>query len=303
MDKRVLVAVSGGPDSMYLLDKTANSFITEPVVVHVNYHLRDSSDRDEQIVKDYCDKHKIKYFIKQVTQADWDKFSYLGNKQSMAREIRYTFFQEIANRLGVHKLLVAHQKDDFLETAIMQEKRSKKYLFYGIEKKSIHHGLNIYRPFIKTTKDKILDYLKDNKINFGIDETNEQQIYERNKVRANLMFINPKEKRKIYKYFKSINKSNEIFRRKVNKNFAKWNELEFNADFLLNLKPDLQEQMIYKFFISSDRHINITEEKLKTAIEFIQAKHWQKHHRVMENMFLVVKDRKVKLEYNSNLDN
>ncbi len=300
MDKRVLVAVSGGPDSMYLLDKTSNSFFTEPIAVHVNYHLRDSSDRDEQIVKEYCDKHKIKYFIKQVTQADWDKFSYLGNKQSMAREIRYTFFQEIANRIGVHKLLVAHHKDDFLETAIMQEKRSKKYLFYGIEKKTAHHNLNIYRPLIKTTKDQILDHLKDNKINFGLDETNEQQIYERNKVRANLMFINPKEKRKIYKYSKSVNKSNEMLRRKVNSQFSKWMESEYNADYFLSIKPEIQEQLMYKFFINSDKHINITEEKIKTAIEFIAAKHWQKEHRVMENLFIVVKDRKVKIEFKAN---
>ena len=69
-----------------------------------------------------------------LTEEVKEKYSHISNKQSMARRIRYDFYKQIANELEITKVFLGHHKDDFIETAIMQESRSNDLPFYGIEK-------------------------------------------------------------------------------------------------------------------------------------------------------------------------
>jgi tRNA(Ile)-lysidine synthase len=135
----------------------------------------------------------------------------------MAREIRYDFFVEIANKINAETIYIAHHKDDFIETAIMQEKRSSELPFYGIETNVKFKGLIIKRPLLKEYKDDILVKLENKKIPFLIDQSNFSNKYERNRIRINLSKKTFKEKKKIYKHFQMINKSNESSRNEIQK--------------------------------------------------------------------------------------
>jgi tRNA(Ile)-lysidine synthase len=179
--KKYIAAISGGPDSMAMLHKYRKQIMT---VCHVNYQKRDSANRDMMIVQDYCLKHKIKFCNLIVTKNIYEKYRKYGdNFQNIARLIRYDYFSKTAHKLKIQNLLVAHNKDDFIETSIMQLKRSTIALFLGIQQNSYYQDLNIYRPLITMWKKDILAYCKKNKIPYGLDETNELQLYERNKVR------------------------------------------------------------------------------------------------------------------------
>ena len=83
-----LVAVSGGADSMALLDMLKNKQY-KLIVAHINYKKRDSSDRDEEIVKKYCEKHNIMCYVDKPTQTN------KGNFEEWARNARYTFFKKL----------------------------------------------------------------------------------------------------------------------------------------------------------------------------------------------------------------
>lgn len=111
-----VVAVSGGPDSMFLLEQMrllGYSF----VVCHVNYRKRLDSDYDERLVSDYCKKYNVKLFVYYPTH-----FS-SGNFQASARKQRYDFFFRIATEIATNKIVIAHNFEDSLETYIMQKER------------------------------------------------------------------------------------------------------------------------------------------------------------------------------------
>lgn len=112
------------------------------VVAHVNYHKRSDSNIDENIVKDFCIKNNIPFELLSVKEKP------KGNFQSWARDIRYNFFKEVYIKYKCKELVIGHHMDDFLETAIMQQKTGRTPRFFGIRKKKIINEMNINRPFI-----------------------------------------------------------------------------------------------------------------------------------------------------------
>ncbi|MDR0545800.1 MAG: tRNA(Ile)-lysidine synthetase, partial [Mycoplasmataceae bacterium] len=93
---KYLAAVSGGPDSMYMLAKYAKQI---KVVCHINYHLREESNNDQNIVKQYCLKNKIDFCCLNVTKSIYQKYQKLSNnKQTIYRLIRYDFFAKVAKK-------------------------------------------------------------------------------------------------------------------------------------------------------------------------------------------------------------
>ena len=161
---KCVVACSGGPDSMALLDQL-NKQGKDIVVAHVNYKHRDTADRDEKIVKEYCKKYDIPV---RVLYPVHEK----GNFQAWARDVRYAFFEEVADEFDTKLLYVAHQMDDVIETYLFQKNRNMICDWYGLKEKSVRHGYQIVRPL-----------LNDNGVSFGIDESNLTNHYTRNVIR------------------------------------------------------------------------------------------------------------------------
>ena len=173
--EKVLIACSGGPDSMALLDMYKNK--KKVIVCHINYHKRKTAKRDENIVKKYCNKYGIPFY----------KFDYKNNKkgnfQKLARDFRYACFKKVCDKEKIKVVYVAHQMDDNIETYLMQIKRNTSVNCYGIAKNVIINGLKIYRPLLNKTKDQLVQYLNRKNIEYGIDESNNTNQYERNRVR------------------------------------------------------------------------------------------------------------------------
>ena len=115
-NKFYIVAVSGGPDSLFLLDKMRLEGYNL-AVAHVNYQKRESSNYDEKLVKDYCQKYSLPYEIYR------QKYNFSGNFQDKARQVRYNFFQKLANKYHTKYIVIAHHLDDHLETYLLQKKR------------------------------------------------------------------------------------------------------------------------------------------------------------------------------------
>ena len=177
--KRVLIGVSGGPDSMALLDIMKDKY--EVYVAHVNYHHRDSALRDELIVEDYCRKYDIPYFKKDYVEVDG------GNFQENARIFRYEFYKEIIDKYDLDCVMLAHHKDDLIETYLMQKKRNSHVYYYGLKRSVNNFGIKIVRPLLKYTKDDLKDYCDNLGIVYGIDESNLSDDYQRNRIRHDVI--------------------------------------------------------------------------------------------------------------------
>lgn len=293
-NKTIIVGVSGGPDSIYLLNKLLMEGY-EPKVVHVNYKLREEADYDESIVREYCTKHNIDAYYYSVTKEDKSKYSYLGNNQSIYRAIRYNIYFEQADKYNTKEIYIAHHKDDFLETAIMKENRSNDYLFYGIKELSIYNGYNIHRPLLNIYKSDIIEYLDSNNIAYAIDKTNEQPIYERNKVRLSLKDKSKEEKDLLIDKYISINKQKEELSNNIDNIYVDFMNSGYSYDYYSNINDQYKKYIIYELLIKSEYHINVSKDKLEGIIQFLSNKRGDKDFRLMESIFLGVKSNIIKI--------
>ena len=260
LTSKFLIGVSGGPDSMYLLWNLKN---LDVIVAHVNYHKRIDSDNDQKIVEEFCKTYNIPLEVLEITSHN-EK----GNFQAIARQERYDFYRKIYQKYNCNYLLLAHHKDDFIETAIMQEQSNRKPLFYGIAKHNKISGMNIYRPLLENKwKDKIQKFCDLNNIKYAIDSTNDQNIYSRNIIRNNLKKITELEKEKIYSKFCNLNQSNQGLLNIINIEYNKWKETNFDGDWIKNSTH--WEKLIFKMINEHFSDIKLSSQKINSIYQFI----------------------------------
>ncbi len=299
---KVVVGVSGGPDSMLLLTQLIESTKYKPVVVHVNYGFRKESKDDQKLVENYCKENGVKFYSTKVNKKIWDKYSYLHNKQSIARQIRYDLFYEACEKEDVNVIFTGHHKDDFIETAIMQEERSGDYLFYGISKDSYINGYNVHRPLMDMWKSEILEEVKQRSIPYNVDKTNLEPLYRRNQVRSDLNDLSIPEKDKIFEKYQKINDKNSELIHEVDSTYKKLFDSGLDWNVFNEIKDSIKPFVVYKMLINNKTRINISSDKIKAIIDFLKNKRGDKGYRLMENLFLTVKKSKI-IIYNNNKNN
>lgn len=182
---KIVVGVSGGPDSMCLLnilkDLKEKGFIKfEIVVAHVNHMIREEAKDDEKYVKNYCIKNNIEFFSKSIEVEKIANNNKMGTEET-GRIVRYDYFDEILEKTSANKIAIAHNKNDKAETIIMNVLRGSGISgLKGIE--PIKNNKYI-RPLIECERYEIEQYCEENKLNPRIDKTNFENIYTRNKIR------------------------------------------------------------------------------------------------------------------------
>ncbi|MCD3218041.1 tRNA lysidine(34) synthetase TilS [Clostridium botulinum C] len=185
---KVVVAVSGGPDSiclLHILYKLKEKIGISIVAAHINHCLRgEEADKDEEYVRKFCENLNIQCFVKKedVHKISKDR----GISCEMAgREVRYDFFSEVLNNVRANKIAVAHNANDQAETILMRMLRGT-----GLEGligiRAVRDNIFV-RPIIDITRDEIEDYCYVNNLNPRIDKTNLENIYTRNKIRLELI--------------------------------------------------------------------------------------------------------------------
>ena len=178
-DKRYLVAVSFGPDSMALLHHLFIAGYTI-AVAHVNYHKRKVSDLEQSQLEQWCFANNIPCFVLDVH--DLKK----GNFQAEARTVRYQFFNKVIREEKLDILLTAHHQDDHLETALFQLQRQSIHPYYGIQTHSMYEGIDIIHPLLNYSKASLLMYCHEHNIPYAIDASNTSTMYTRNRIRQTI---------------------------------------------------------------------------------------------------------------------
>lgn len=272
---KYVIGVSGGTDSMFLLDNIYNNSkldINNFIVCLVNYKKRKDSDNDEKIVIKYCKQRNIKLHIKKITYNKYQQYKIIShNFQSIARNLRYDFFLQINQKYNCQGVLIAHNLTDHVETYILQKQRNGIVEYYGLNKVSYYYSqlvskkLKILRIMLKIMKEEILKYLSNKKINYAIDSTNILSIYNRNVIRNKIQQINLQD---ILLEIEQKNNENEqlklIAKNYLIKNFGKINVTSFNE--INNIL--LQKIIIFNYF-KINKIVNLISNKKKKFLDEI----------------------------------
>lgn len=240
---KILLAVSGGPDSIVMLDIISKTVKRNPepidrlAVAHVNHMIREEAGEDEAFVRDYCKKIGIDFYSKSIDVGQIANNNKIGLEEA-GRIARYEFFDEVAKKVGANKIAIAHNKNDSVETVIMHALRgSGTYGLHGIEAKN---GKYI-RPLIECDRTEIEQYCKDNNINARIDKTNFENDYTRNKIR-NVVIpyikeeFNPNIINTICRLSDLIKEEDNYIDKEIEKAYANISLQENNNEIILDLK-------------------------------------------------------------------
>lgn len=184
--EKLVLAVSGGPDSICMLDilndikNDENIDINfEIVVAHVNHMIRREAKEDEKYVKKYCEEKQLEFYSKSIDVKKIANNNKIGVEEA-GRKARYEFFDEILEKTNAQKISIAHNKNDKVETVLMHILRGSGINgLKGIEAK---RGKYI-RPLIECERNEIEEYCIEKNLQPRIDKTNFENEYTRNKVR------------------------------------------------------------------------------------------------------------------------
>lgn len=219
---KVLLAVSGGKDSMLMLWLFIQAGI--PIeVAHCNFNLRGKeSDADEQLVRDYTAQYNIPLHVKHFNTAQLALEKKISI-QLAARDLRYSWFQDLKKEKGLQSIAIAQHKNDHVETLLFNLSRGTGLRgLAGIRRKRSH----IVRPLLFLDSNEIIDLVQKYRIPFRDDASNFSNKYARNKIRLDII--------------PEFEKLNTNFIQNMNENIVRFQE---SIDILDDFVSELRQQI------------------------------------------------------------
>ncbi len=202
---KIVVATSGGPDSMYLLNeliKEKEEKSLSLIVAHVNHETRKECDEEEKFVKEFCLKNNIKCEVYKINKYSKGHFT-----EEEARQIRIEFFKSLILKYHYDYVVTAHHADDLIETILMKIIRGSTLdSIVGIKSIQKIKGIIFKRPLLNLSKEEILKKID---IPYKIDYTNYEENHLRNRIRKNVVPLLKEEvnnvDKKFFKFSKELN--------------------------------------------------------------------------------------------------
>ena len=216
-EDRILLAVSGGPDSVVLTDLAKKSRLNF-AISHVNFHLRgEDSNRDEQFVRQLAEKYDVPIFVKSVNTFEYVYTNNISIEMA-ARDLRYTEFDRLMDTEGFKYTAVAHQQDDAIETFFLNLTRGAGIRgLTGIKLKNNR----IVRPLLCFSRKEIMNYIEANNLEYRIDKSNLESEFSRNKIRNKIIplfeEINPSFKLNVSRSLNYLSQAKDIYETDINK--------------------------------------------------------------------------------------
>jgi len=188
-DQRFVVGVSGGPDSICILDILAG-LNYDLVIAHLDHQIREQSNAESEFIRNIAQNYCLPFIVMKMNIPSEAKRRKTGIEET-ARMLRYQFLFETAENESASAVITAHQADDQVETILMNMIRGsglkglsgmqlKSYTVYNKE-------IPLVRPLLSTWRNEIMAYCKEKNLKFVIDESNSDPKYQRNRIRSNLI--------------------------------------------------------------------------------------------------------------------
>ena len=279
-NEKILIAFSGGPDSVFLYNLLfflREYYSIEISLIYVNHNLREDVENDLNFVEEFSKENNVPLYIESV---DVRKYA-TDNKKSIelsARELRYEAVEKVLQNINYDKVATGHNLDDNIETFIFRLLRGTSLKgLKGIPDKRE----NIIRPILQFEKKEILNCLQKNKKNYIIDYTNNENDYTRNYIRNEIfpMFvnINPNFRNKINELINEINKrknsKDNILKEKFVQYLEKYDvelsrkKIDRIYETLYNKKGKLNTEGSKEFYLGNGKILRKKYDKLEVIVE------------------------------------
>ena len=234
-DKKFLLAVSGGVDSMVMLDTLIKAMpLDKFAVVSINHNLRPEGAFDVNFVKEYCKERDVRFFEHSINVMQFAMDAKVSI-ETAARQLRYKVIEEVADLYGYDYICLAHHAEDNAETVIMHLLRGGG--LRGVSGIRRIQG-RFFRPILKLTKADILKYAEENQIPYVVDKTNQDTAYKRNYVRHEILprlkELNPNAVQSLNNFAKLAQEEDEFLDSLVDLNCVKFDQQQKSATFDLN---------------------------------------------------------------------
>lgn len=249
---KIVIGVSGGPDSMcllHILNEIKEQLNIQIYVAHINHMIREEAEDETKYVEEFCEKLGIECFVKRVNVIEKSNKEKIGTEEA-GRKVRYEFFEEIAKQVGANKIATAHNANDNAETVLMNIFRGTGTA--GLKGIEPIRDEKYIRPIIECERNDIEDYCQTNKLEPKIDKSNFENIYTRNKIR-NIIIpeikkeFNPNIVESLNKLSKLASQENEFVQKYVENIMKTELILEQSVNQLvLNLKNFNEQDIVIK---------------------------------------------------------
>ncbi|MBE0572825.1 MAG: tRNA lysidine(34) synthetase TilS [Ignavibacteriaceae bacterium] len=277
---KILVALSGGADSIFLLSfliKFKKRFGIEIAAFHLNHKLRGkSANADEKFCSDFCKQNKIEFICVKKDVKSYAKKLKLSVEES-GREIRYFELNKAADKMGCTKIATAHSASDNVETILLNFVKGAG--IKGLSGIPVRRD-NIIRPILSITSEEIRQYLKKNKISFRVDKSNLDSDYERNFLRNEVIpklkvRLNPRLEEKISNTSKIISEINSFIEKQVEKIsptavIIDGKELRINTKTVSKLDRSFLS-IFFKSVVEKNFNIELLSENIYALVELVYA--------------------------------
>lgn len=229
---KVLLAVSGGADSVVMSDLFFRAEIPFGIA-HCNFHLRGTeSDKDAEFVKGLASRYEVPFFQEDFDLPELRKHMKMSVEEA-ARELRYKYFEEIRRAFGYTKIATAHQVNDSMETVLMHLARGTGIA--GLTGIPIVNGY-IIRPMLFATREEIEAYAGESALQYCTDSSNTSDAYDRNKIRNTvvpaLKRINPSLEHTFARNIRYFRDAENVYRQAVTRKLRRMIQIRNNAYYL-----------------------------------------------------------------------
>lgn len=214
-DDHIVLGVSGGMDSMVMAELFLRAGY-DIFLAHCNFQLRGhEADQDEDLVRDFAGKHHIPFFVKHFDTAAFAESKGISI-QMAARELRYTWFEELLAKEGFDRVATAHHLDDSIETFFINLLRASGVS--GLTGIRPGNG-KLIRPLLFAAKEDIAVYCEKEKIPFREDQSNQSLKYLRNRIRHRLLpelqNIDPNYRQAIRASMKNLKEADKVYNKVI----------------------------------------------------------------------------------------
>ena len=255
-EQPILIAFSGGYDSMCLLDVLVNLSL-KPIAIHLNHNWRgDESRLEEEACRKFCESKGIQFYKKELSKD-------IPHTETVARDARYEFFENCAKRFNSKAVLTAHNANDNAETLIYRiAKGTGTTGLIGISEK---RGI-FYRPILNIKRNEIEKYCLEHNLTPNNDSSNRNTKYKRNHIRANIL---PELEKINSDAIDKINQLSEIAQldNEIIEEYIKKLEKPYCTKNFINFSKAVQLRLVYNLFI--ENNLDYDNKKIQNVLDFI----------------------------------
>lgn len=270
----ILIGLSGGPDSVFLLHALVilqQELGCSLVAAHLNHGWRAEANDEATWCEQLAAQLKVPFVVGHAQTIAITKRT-PGSKEAEGRDARRAFFEEAAQTYKAHTIALAHHADDQLETFFIRLARGAS--LDGLCGMLPHDGLYI-RPLLEISKAEILAYLAEHKLSFCVDASNDSHDFLRNRIRHTLMpaleSVDPRYVRSTARTMQQLNDAEDFCAQATTEGFGRvCSENALNAEKLFKEHPYLQRRIVIAWLIAAGVPFTPSESFFDEILRFIR---------------------------------